>query len=153
MDYKTLGRTDLRVSTLCLGSMTWGSQNSEAEGHAQFDYALGKGINFIDTAEMYPANPGPADYAGKTEEYIGTWVEKSGKRNDVILATKITGEGSSRARGGAPIDPAGIRQSLDGSLKRSEDRLCRSLSTALAEPGQLPLPQVLGIRSFRRQSH
>lgn len=118
MQYKTLGRTDLRVSTLCLGSMTWGSQNSEAEGHRQIDHALDSGINFIDTAEMYPANPGPDDYAGKTEEIIGTWVEKSGRRGDVVLATKITGEGSSRARGGEPIHPAGIRASLEGSLKR-----------------------------------
>jgi len=118
MQYKTLGRTDLRVSTLCLGSMTWGSQNTEAEGHEQIAYALDHGINFIDTAEMYPANPGPNDYAGKTEEYIGSWIAASGRRQEVVLASKITGAGSERARGGAPIDAAGIRQSLDGSLKR-----------------------------------
>ncbi|MGI9482052.1 MAG: aldo/keto reductase [Hyphomicrobiales bacterium] len=118
MNYKTLGRTDLRVSSLCLGSMTWGSQNSEAEGHTQIDHALDRGINFIDTAEMYPANPGPDDYAGKTEEVIGTWLENSGRRADVVLATKITGEGSARARGGAPIDAAGIRASLDDSLSK-----------------------------------
>ncbi|MCW2306354.1 aldo/keto reductase [Rhodobium gokarnense] len=118
MDYTTLGRTELRVSTLCLGSMTWGSQNTEAEGHAQIDRALDAGINFIDTAEMYPANPGPSDYPGKTEDYIGTWIEKSGRRGDVVLATKITGEGSSRARGGAPITPQAIREALDASLKR-----------------------------------
>ena len=61
MKFKTLGRTDLRVSELCLGSMTWGSQNTEAEGHAQIDYSLDHGVNFIDTAEMYPASPGPDD--------------------------------------------------------------------------------------------
>ena len=77
MKMKTLGRTDLRVSELCLGSMTWGSQNSEAEGHAQIDRALDLGIDFIDTAEMYPAAPSPHDHPGKTEEVIGSWIAGS----------------------------------------------------------------------------
>ncbi len=118
MQYKTLGRTDLKVSTLCLGSMTWGSQNTEAEGHAQIDAALDLGINFIDTAEMYPANPGPDDHYGKTEEIIGTWLEKSGRRGDIVLASKIIGEGSKRVRDGEPITPATIRTALEGSLTR-----------------------------------
>ncbi|PLX36206.1 MAG: aldo/keto reductase [Hyphomicrobiales bacterium] len=118
MHYKTLGRTDLKVSTLCLGSMTWGSQNSEAEAHEQIDYALDHGINFIDTAEMYPANPGPDDYAGKTEENIGTWLAKTGRRDDIVLASKIIGEGTKRIRDGAPITSKTIPIALDASLKR-----------------------------------
>ncbi|MEM9524225.1 MAG: aldo/keto reductase, partial [Pseudomonadota bacterium] len=72
MKYTVLGRTDLRVSVLCLGSMTWGTQNTEAEGHAQIDMALDRGLNFIDTAEMYPVNPVSKETAGRTEEIIGT---------------------------------------------------------------------------------
>lgn len=119
MKYRTLGRTELKVSTLCLGSMTWGSRNTEAEGHAQIDYALDQGINFIDTAEMYPANPGPDDHFGRTEEVIGTWFAKTGRRNDVILASKISGEGSARGTAaGAPITSKTIPVALDASLKR-----------------------------------
>ena len=122
MNYKTLGRTDLRVSALCLGSMTWGSQNTEAEGHAQIDRALDLGIDFIDTAEMYPASPGPDDAPGKTEAIIGSWLAKTGRRNDVTLATKITGEGSARTRGDeektALVGPETIPAAIDRSLKR-----------------------------------
>ncbi|MEL6143286.1 MAG: aldo/keto reductase [Bacteroidota bacterium] len=90
MRYNKLGSTDLEVSKICLGTMTWGQQNTEAEGHQQLDFALDKGINFIDTAELYsvPANP---KTQGRTEEIIGTWLEKRGKRDDVIIATKIAG--------------------------------------------------------------
>ena len=118
MQYKTLGRTDLKVSALCLGSMTWGSQNTEAEGHAQIDAALDLGVTFIDTAEMYPTNPGPDDPYGRTEEIIGAWLEKSGRRGDIVLASKIVGEGSKRVRDGEPITPKTIREALEGSLKR-----------------------------------
>ena len=122
MERRTLGRTDLEVSALCLGSMTWGSQNSEAEGHAQIDFALDHGVNFIDTAEMYPASPGPDDLPGKTEEVIGSWLKKTGRRDDVIIATKITGEGSARTRGledaTAPIGPETIPAAIDRSLTR-----------------------------------
>lgn len=119
MNYRTLGRTDLNVSTLCLGSMTWGSRNTEAEGHAQIDHALDQGINFIDTAEMYPATPGPEDHFGKTEEVIGSWFAKTGRRNDVILASKISGDGSKRGTAdGAPITSKTIPAALDASLKR-----------------------------------
>ena len=87
-----LGRTDLEISELCLGSMTWGTQNSEAEGHAQIDRALERGVNFIDTAEMYPTTPISAETTGRTEEIIGTWVAANrGRRDQVVLATKITG--------------------------------------------------------------
>lgn len=122
MNDRTLGRTDMRVSPLCLGSMTWGSQNSEAEGHALIDQALDGGINFIDTAAMYPANPGPDDPPGRTEEIIGTWLEKTGRREDVLIATKITGEGSARTETGEEatpsIGPETIRASVERSLKR-----------------------------------
>lgn len=119
MNFRTLGRSDLNVSTLCLGSMTWGSRNTEAEGHEQIDYALDQGINFIDTAEMYPANPGPDDHFGNTEAVIGNWFAKMGRRNDVILASKISGEGAARGNaGGAPITSETIRAALDASLKR-----------------------------------
>lgn len=118
MNRRPLGRTGLTVSQFCLGTMTWGSQNSEAEGHEQMDYAVEHGIDFFDTAEMYPTTPLSKDTFGRTEEIIGTWFRKSGKRDDIILATKITGEGSSMARDGAPITPAAMRKSVDGSLKR-----------------------------------
>lgn len=90
MDYRPLGRTDIKVSSVCLGTMTWGEQNTEAEGHAQLDYAMDQGINFIDTAEMY-AVPGRPETCGSTEEIIGTWIKGRGRRDDFILASKVTG--------------------------------------------------------------
>jgi len=117
MKYSKLGRTDLEVSRVCLGTMTWGEQNTEAEGHEQMDYALGRGVNFWDTAELYAVPPREETY-GKTEEIIGTWFEKTGKRNDVILATKVSGVGRPYIRNGDPITGDSIRQAVDGSLKR-----------------------------------
>ena len=117
MIYKQLGRTDLNVSLLCLGSMTWGTQNTAAEGHAQIDMALDYGINFIDTAEMYPTNPLSKETQGDTERVIGQWVEKSGRRDEVIIATKVSGEGYMNVRDGAPISPATIRIALEASLR------------------------------------
>ena len=90
MEYRKLGHTDIKVSSICLGTMTWGQQNTEAEGHEQMDYAVEMGVNFFDTAEMY-AVPPMAETQGKTEEIIGTWFEKTGKRKDIILATKVAG--------------------------------------------------------------
>ena len=90
MDYSELGRTGLQVSRVCLGTMTWGDQNTEAEGHEQMDYALDAGINFWDTAEMYSVPPKP-ETQGSTERIIGTWFKASGKREKVILASKIAG--------------------------------------------------------------
>lgn len=90
MDYRPLGRTGLNVSALCLGTMTWGDQNSEAEGHEQMDYALDHGINFFDTAEMYSVPP-KAETQGSTERIIGTWFKSRGKRDKVILASKVIG--------------------------------------------------------------
>ncbi|MBL4873722.1 MAG: aldo/keto reductase [Rhodobacteraceae bacterium] len=120
MQYKKLGRTDISVSSLCLGSMTWGTQNSEAEGHGQIDIALEHGVNFIDTAEMYPTTPLGQETQGSTEEIIGSWIAKTGRRDDVIIATKVVGGGSNAVRGrdAADISPDTIREAVEGSLKR-----------------------------------
>ena len=118
MKFNQLGNSDIEVSEICLGSMTWGTQNSESEGHQQIDYALDHGVNFIDTAEMYPSNPTSAKTQGRTEEIIGSWFKSSGKREQIILATKVTGEGLRWVQGGAPISPKKIRISIEGSLKR-----------------------------------
>jgi aryl-alcohol dehydrogenase-like predicted oxidoreductase len=117
MKYRRLGRTDLMVSSLCLGSMTWGTQNTEAEGHAQIDMSLDHGINFIDTAEMYPTTPMSKETQGDTERVIGTWIAKSGKREQIVLATKITGEGNKNVRDGAPIIRKTLEEALGSSLK------------------------------------
>lgn len=119
MKYRKLGRTDLDVSVICLGTMTWGSQNSEAEAHEQLDYALEQGINFIDTAEMYPTTPGAVETRGRTEDYIGSWVAKT-PRDRYILATKVAGpsfNGSLRG-GNNHLDRRNIEEAIDGSLKR-----------------------------------
>ena len=98
MERRALGRTGIEVSVLCLGSMTWGTQNTPKEGHDQIDRALEAGINFVDTAEMYPVNPISAETIGRTEEIIGKWFERDSRRNDVILATKHSGAGLSYLR-------------------------------------------------------
>ncbi|WP_025742499.1 aldo/keto reductase [Aquimarina pacifica] len=90
MKYTTLPNTDIRVSKICLGSMTWGQQNPEAEGHEQIDYAINAGVNFIDTAELYPV-PTKKETHGDTEKIIGTWLKKTGKRDQVVIASKIVG--------------------------------------------------------------
>jgi len=118
MEYRKLGRSDLEVSEICLGSMTWGTQNSEAEGHAQIDYALDHGVNFIDTAELYPSNPMGAETTGRTEEIIGTWVSNSGRREQVIIASKVAGNGIRYIQDGIDISPEKIRISLEASLQR-----------------------------------
>src|SRR5262250_3103106 len=92
MEYRTLGRTDIQVSVIGLGTMTFGEQNTEAEGHAQIDYALDHGVNLIDTAEMYSVPPCAETY-GSTERIIGSWLKKSGKRDKVVLCTKVAGPG------------------------------------------------------------
>ncbi len=122
MKYRKLGRTDLDVSLICLGTMTWGSQNSEAEAHAQLDYALDQGVNFIDTAEGYPVTPVSRETQGFTEAYIGSWIAKRGKRDDFILATKIAGPSRDPVRkfrgGDNRLDRANIEQAIDDSLQR-----------------------------------
>jgi len=113
-----LGDTGLMVPEVCVGSMTWGSQNSEAEGHAQLDYAFSRGANFIDTAEMYAVPPSPETYT-KTETIVGNWLKKQ-PRDKVILATKVAGfsRGMPWVRGGQDATPSSIREAVDLSLKR-----------------------------------
>jgi aryl-alcohol dehydrogenase-like predicted oxidoreductase len=117
MQYNKLGRTDILVSALCLGSMTWGSQNTAVEAHAQIDMALDHGVNFIDTAEMYPVNPLAKETQGDTERILGDWIGQSGRRQDIILATKVSGKGYMNVRDGAPISPATIDLALEASLR------------------------------------
>ena len=118
MKMNDLGKSGINVSELCLGSMTWGTQNSFAEGHAQIDRALDAGINFVDTAEMYPVNPLSAETQGRTEEVIGEWFEKSKRRADMVLATKHSGKGIAYVRDGAGISSATIKNTIEGSLHR-----------------------------------
>ena len=119
MRYRKLGNTDIDVSVICLGTMTFGQQNTEGEGHEQIEYALGQGINFMDTAEMYSV-PGRPETQGSTERIIGSWLKKSGKRKEIILASKVTGPspafkhisdnlGFSRTR---------LREAIEGSFQR-----------------------------------
>lgn len=119
MEYRNLGKTDLKVSAICLGTMTYGDQNTEAEAHEQLDYALSQGINFIDTAEMYPVPP-KAETFTRTETMVGTWLKKQA-RDKIILGGKVAGprRGLNWIRGGPPkLDRANIRAAIEGSLKR-----------------------------------
>ncbi len=118
MKMNPLGRSGLMVSELCLGTMTFGRHTDEAEAHAQMDMALEGGINFIDTAEMYPVNPIQKETVGRSEEVLGTWFEKTKRRGDWVLATKITGKGNMNVRDGAPITGDLIPQTVEASLKR-----------------------------------
>ncbi|WP_445240725.1 aldo/keto reductase [Microcoleus vaginatus] len=119
MEYKKLGDSDLSVSEICLGTMTYGQQNTVEEAAQQLDFAIDRGINFIDTAEMYPV-PGKAETQGKTEEYIGEWLAKQ-QRDKVIIATKVAGR-STRLKwireGKNQIDRPNVEKALNDSLKR-----------------------------------
>src|SRR5690625_5396161 len=94
MQYRTLGHTDIKVSLIGLGTMTWGEQNTEQDAHEQIEYALSRGVNLIDAAEMYPVPPKP-ETQGLTETYLGSWIKKSGRREEIILATKRSEEHTS----------------------------------------------------------
>ncbi len=118
MLYNTIPGTGLKVSKICLGTMTWGQQNTEDEGHAQMDRAVEKGINFFDTAEMYPV-PAQGETQGRTEEIIGSWFKKTGKRDEIILASKIAGPGRTMAH---------IRANLGFSKEALEDAINKSLT-------------------------
>jgi len=118
MNYKKLGNTDLDVSTICLGTMTWGEQNTQEEGFEQMNYALDQGINFWDTAELYAIPPKKNTY-GKTEEIIGNWFKKNKKREKVILATKVAGPGLSWIRNGEyQYNKKNLNEAVNQSLKR-----------------------------------
>jgi len=118
MKYTKLPNTDIKVSKICLGTMTWGQQNTEVEGHEQMDYALEKGINFFDTAELYPI-PARGETYGRTEKYIGTWFKKTGNRDKVVLASKIAGSGSYTAHiRSTGFSKEAITEAIHNSLNR-----------------------------------
>ena len=113
-----LGQTGMMVSEICLGTMTWGTQNTEAEGHAQMDMALAHGVDFWDTAEMYPVNPVRAETVGNTEKIVGTWLAARGGRDRVVLATKVSGGGQPALPNFGPITGPRLRSAVEGSLTR-----------------------------------
>lgn len=117
MRTRPLGNTGMEVSRLCLGTMTFGEQNTEAQAHEQLDRAVAFGINFIDTAEMYPVPP-RADSQGLTERHVGSWLARRGSRDDVILATKAAGPGLNHVRGGPRLTREHLHQAIDTSLAR-----------------------------------
>lgn len=146
MEYNVLGRTSLRVSKICLGTMTFGEQNTEVEGHLQMDYALDQGVNFFDTAEMYPV-PSRQATQGSTERIIGSWFASRGNRDKVILASKATGPGAAFTYLRDPLDfsPRQIRAALEGNLSR--------LQTDYIDIYQLHWPErqmnMFGVRGYR----
>ena len=139
MNYRKLGNTDLNVSTICLGTMTWGEQNTQDEGFEQMDYALDQGVNFWDTAELYSVPPKEKTF-GHTETIIGNWFKKTKKRNEVILATKVCGPMRSYVRGGGNqygkknLSPSKNLISIVGSLAfRKEEKFISILARCLNE--------------------
>ena len=119
MRYNSLGNSGIQVSAICLGTMTFGGQNSQAEAFQQLDFAREQGINFIDTAEMYAIPTSPKTY-GDTEQIIGNWLAKSGQRENIIIASKVTGPSRIKhiRKGKARLDKANIQAAIEGSLKR-----------------------------------
>ena len=118
MKYTTLPNTDIKVSKICLGSMTWGNQNTESEGHEQLDYAFNNGVNFIDTAELYPV-PATAETSGRTSKIIGNWLKKTGNRENVVIASKIAGPGDYTAHiRTTGFSPEAINEAVDLELQR-----------------------------------
>lgn len=119
MDYKLLGGSDLNVSRLCLGTMTFGQQNSEAQAHQQLDYAITQGINFFDMAEMYPVPPSP-ETQGRTEQYVGSWIKAQSNRDKIIIATKVCGpaEMVAHVRPDVRLNKVNIRAAITASLQR-----------------------------------
>ena len=118
MQYRQLGQTQIKVSVICLGTMTWGEQNTESEAHSQLDYAISTGINFIDAAEMYPVPP-RQETQGLTETFLGNWLAKNKNRNQLIIATKVAGPGMMPyLRHGPQLNRPQIEQALHDSLQR-----------------------------------
>jgi aryl-alcohol dehydrogenase-like predicted oxidoreductase len=164
MRYSRLGRTDIHVSRICLGTMTWGEQNTEAEAHEQLTHAVDQGVNFIDTAEMYPVPP-KAETQGRTEAYIGTWLKAQGRRDDLVIATKVAGparNGTSHIRPGkVRLDRPNITAALEASLKRLQtdyvdlyqlhwpDRVAPTFGQRQyvhqLDPDEVPIEETLGV--------
>jgi aryl-alcohol dehydrogenase-like predicted oxidoreductase len=146
MKYTTLPNTNIKVSKICLGTMTWGNQNTEAEGHAQLDYALDQGVNFIDTAEMYPV-PASPETQGKTSKIIGTWFKKTGNRDKVILASKIVGRPSDYT---AHIRTTGLSSD---SIKEAINKELARLQTDYIDLYQIHWPErisnTFGVRDYK----
>ncbi|MFL0809830.1 MAG: NADP(H)-dependent aldo-keto reductase [Agarilytica sp.] len=122
MKFNKLGNTDIDISAICLGTMTWGEQNTQDEAFAQMDMAVDMGVNFFDVAEMYPVPPKQETY-GSTESYVGNWLSERGMRDKIVLATKVAGRvsrnsGMSYIRNGCRLNRENINQAIDGSLKR-----------------------------------
>tara|TARA_R110002012_G_scaffold312248_1_gene522588 strand:+ start:156168 stop:157205 length:1038 start_codon:yes stop_codon:yes gene_type:complete len=148
MKYTTLPHTDIKVSKICLGTMTWGNQNTQAEGHQQMDYALDQGVNFFDTAELYPV-PATAETYAETERIIGNWFQKTGNRDKVVLASKIAGPGDYtahiRTNG---FSPEALIDGVNQSLKR--------LQTDYIDLYQLHWPErqtnTFGIRDYKHNT-
>ena len=113
-----LGRTDIMVSEWCLGTMTYGTHTPEADEHRQIDMSLDAGLNFLDTAEMYPVNPIRAETVGGSEEVIGNWIAKTGRRDEIVVATKVSGNNPGWVRDGRGYDSTVIKEAIDTSLKR-----------------------------------
>ncbi|MFV0335627.1 MAG: aldo/keto reductase [Tropicimonas sp.] len=118
MRRKILGTSDLDVSQICLGTMTFGNQTPQGDAHRQIDMALAAGINFLDTAEMYPVNPVRAETVGRTEEVIGNWIAATGRRDEIVLATKIVGENDGYRRDGRGIFADTMVEAVEDSLRR-----------------------------------
>lgn len=163
MDHRELGRSGVKVSALCLGTMTFGEQNNEAEGHAQLDYALGRGINFVDAAEIYPV-PAKPETQGRTEAIIGTWLAARRQRDKLVIATKVAGRGKSvwlRKDGSSTRHSAAqIGEAVEGSLKRLRTdyidlyqlhwpdrpmRVFEGLNYLHIEGGSHPIHEILGV--------
>lgn len=144
MQYNKLGQTDLTVSELCLGTMTWGTQNTAQEAFYQIETALDAGINFIDTAEMYPVNPITAETQGDSERILGDWLAQSGRRDQVLVATKIAGNGLKHIRDGGGITAKSMKIAIERSLS--------SLKTDYVDLYQLHWPN-RGSYHFRQNWH
>ncbi len=118
MQTRPIGRTGLKTGIFSLGTMTFGTQTPEADAHRQLDMAVEAGMNLIDTAELYPVNPIAAKTCGDSEAIVGNWLAPSGKRGEVLIATKVAGSGAKAIRDGAPISPETITEAVEASLKR-----------------------------------
>ncbi len=157
MQYHRIPHSSLEISTLGLGTMTFGEQNSEADAHQQLDYAVANGINLIDVAEMYPVPPRP-ETQGLTETYVGNWLAKRGNREKLVLASKVSGparNNDSSIRPNHVLDRKNIREALHASLEAAADRLSRFISGSLAAAANQLLWQAglyLGRRRARRDA-